>query len=83
MPSTQGATLKPMTSDPDERVCAACGCVEHKDGGRKCEDCADWWCDECWKDWPEADNGDQRECAECKKQGEEYRDEVDWSWRHR
>lgn len=75
--------MRPMTSDPDERVCANCECVEHKDNGRTCEGCADWWCDDCWADWPETDNGDQIVCAECKKQGDEYDKEVRQSWNNR
>lgn len=72
-----------MTIDPDERICTECECVEHKDNGRRCESCADWHCDDCRNEWPEAVSGDQRVCAVCATEGDEYDKEVRESWNNR
>jgi len=72
-----------MLTDPFNCICTECGCEEHADNGRKCESCADWYCDECRSEWPEADSGDKLWCAVCFKDGEEYDKEVRQSWNNR
>lgn len=66
--------------DPDERVCAACGCIEHKDGGSACGGCREWSCDDCADDWTDPH---RERCDACVKDDEEYDKEVRWQWTHR
>ncbi|KAG1678750.1 hypothetical protein FOA52_012789 [Chlamydomonas sp. UWO 241] len=58
---------KPAREDPISREGLCISCQENEGGVRKCSDCAELFCKDCWKEGPTTADGKPGGCKRCRK----------------